>query len=310
MMRIVFMGTPQFAVPSLLTLHEAGYRPVAVVTAPDKPRGRGQQLSGTPVKEAASALGIPVLQPESMKDEHFAAELRSLHPDLFVIVAFRILPEAIFSIPKHGSFNLHASLLPKYRGAAPINWALIRGDAESGVTTFFLEPAVDTGKVILRQRIPLHDDMTAGELHDQLMLLGADAVLHTVRLIESGEAVAQKQDDSAATSAPKIFRDTCRIDWSRPGRELHNLIRGLSPYPAAWTRHSGTLIKILRTQLLEEESSGKAGALLDHDSALHVQCGRGSLAVLELQQEGKRALGVEEFLRGYRFTSPMESLES
>jgi methionyl-tRNA formyltransferase len=309
-MNIVFMGTPQFAVPSLLALHGAGYGPVAVVTAPDKPRGRGQQLSGTPVKEAALKLDIPVLQPESMKDEHFAAELRSLHPDLFVVVAFRILPEAVFSIPKLGSFNLHASLLPKYRGAAPINWALIRGEKESGVTTFFLKPAVDTGNVILRQKISLHDDMTAGELHDQLMDLGADAVLRTVRLIESGDAITQAQDDSAATSAPKIFRDTCRIDWSRPAREVHNLIRGLSPYPAAWTRHDGTLIKILRTQLLEEESTGAAGALYRSDAALRVQCGAGSLAVLELQQEGKRGMSVGEFLRGYRFVSPMEFLES
>ncbi|MCZ7555961.1 MAG: methionyl-tRNA formyltransferase [Bacteroidia bacterium] len=309
-MRIVFMGTPQFAVPSLLALHDAGFEPVTVVTAPDKPRGRGQQMSGTAVKDAATRLGIPVLQPDSMRDERFADELRALAPDLFVVVAFRILPESVFNIPTYGSFNLHASLLPKYRGAAPINWALIRGEKESGVTTFFLKPAVDTGNIILQERTELHDDMTAGELHDCLMTLGADVVLRTVRRIETGNLITQLQDDAQATPAPKIFKDTCRLDWTRPARDVHNLIRGLSPYPAAWTHHRGKLIKILRSQVLEEESSGESGALRIDANGLQVQCGRGSLAILELQQEGKRAMGVEEFLRGYRFTAEREVLES
>jgi methionyl-tRNA formyltransferase len=299
-MNIIFMGTPDFAVPSLNALHEVGFKPVAVVTAPDKPRGRGQVLSATPVKTAAVEIGIPVLQPASMKDEAFADELRSYSPDLFVIVAFRILPEAVFSIPRLGSFNLHASLLPKYRGAAPINWALINGEKESGVTTFFLKQAVDTGNLILQERVPLHDDMTAGELHDILMLLAADTVVRTVKLIADGAVQPSAQDDALATPAPKIFRDTCRIDWNRPARAVHNHIRGLSPYPSAWTMHDGRQLKIHRTTLLEEASESAAGRILRADTALHVQCARGSLAILEIQQEGKKVMSVEEFLRGYR----------
>ncbi len=299
-MNIIFMCIPDFAVPSLNALHEAGFTPVAVVTAPDKPRGRGQVLSATPVKAAALELGIPVLQPVSMKDEAFADELRAYSPDLFVIVAFRILPVSVFSIPRLGSFNLHASLLPKYRGAAPINWALINGEKESGVTTFFLKQAVDTGNLILQERLPLHDDMTAGELHDILMILGADTVVRTVKLIAGGAVQPSAQDDTLATPAPKIFRDTCRIDWNRPARAVHNHIRGLSPYPSAWTMHDGRQLKIHRTAILEEASECAPGRILRADTALHVQCARGTLAILEIQQEGKKVMSVVEFLRGYR----------
>lgn len=293
------MGTPDFAVPSLAALCEAGHTPVVVVTAPDKPRGRGQRMSPTAVKEEALRRGIPVLQPESLKDDTFHDALAAFSPELAVVVAFRILPERIFSLPSLGSFNLHASLLPKYRGAAPIQWALINGERESGVTTFFLRKVVDTGNIILQERLPLPEDMTAGELHDALSVLGADVVLRTVRLIQRGEAVALPQDDTAATPAPKITRETCRIDWTRTAAEVHNLVRGLSPYPAAWTTHNGRLLKVHRCDVVEESSAGSAGELLRTDGMVLVQCGRGSVALRHVQQEGRQDMDIEAFLRGY-----------
>ncbi len=299
-MRLVFMGTPDFAVPSLRTLHEAGYDIAAVVTAPDRKRGRGQQLSATPVKRYAVEHDIPVLQPESLKDPAFEAELRALGADCFVIVAFRILPEAVFSIPPHGSFNLHASLLPRYRGAAPINRALMEGVRETGVTTFFLKRKVDTGGILLQESVPVHGDMTAGELHDILADLGADVVLRTVRLIEEGEAEPRAQDDSAATPAPKIFREDCAIPWEKTAREVHDHIRGLSPYPAAWTMRGGRQLQVLRSRIAEEDSSGTPGSVLSAVDVIRVQCGRGSIDILELKPEGKKAMTAEEYLRGHR----------
>jgi methionyl-tRNA formyltransferase len=304
MMKIVFMGTPDFAVPSLETLLTNGYTVAAVVTAPDKPRGRGQQVSATPVKECALRYSIPVLQPDALNDPLFAAQLSALAPDLFVVVAFRILPKSIYTIPTKGSFNLHASLLPKYRGAAPINWALINGDTESGVTTFFLQDKVDTGNVILQRSIPLPGSMDAGELHDALSVLGASAVLETVRLIEQGKAVPQPQNDTLATPAPKIFKETCRIDWNTPAEKLHDFIRGLSPYPAAWTTHKGKTVKIFKTKRAEvsgQRSEAGPGAVILTEGSLLVTTGDAALEVLELQQEGKKKMGAEEFLRGYRF---------
>lgn len=295
------MGTPDFAVPSLAALCEAGHTPVVVVTAPDKPRGRGQRMSPTAVKEEALRRGIPVLQPESLKDDAFRDALAAFSPELAVVVAFRILPERILSLPSLGSFNLHASLLPRYRGAAPIQWALINGERESGVTTFFLRKVVDTGNIILQERLPLPEDMTAGELHDALSVLGADVVLRTVRLIQRGEAVALPQDDTAATPAPKITRETCRIDWTRTAAEVHNLVRGLSPYPAAWTTHNGRLLKVHRCDVVEESSAGSAGELLRTDGMVLVQCGRGSVALRHVQQEGRQDMDIEAFLRGYSF---------
>jgi methionyl-tRNA formyltransferase len=303
-MKIVFMGTPDFAVPSLELLLKNGYTVSAVVTAPDKPRGRGQQISFTPVKETAQRYAIPVLQPESLNDPQFVSQLASLSPDLFVVVAFRILPKEVYTIPAQGSFNLHASLLPKYRGAAPINWALINGDAESGVTTFFLQDKVDTGNIILQRRVPVHEDMNAGELHDLLSETGAAAVLETVRIIEAGNVVPQAQDDTLASPAPKIFKETCRIDWNRTSAELHNFIRGLSPYPAAWTTHNGKTIKIYRTRRATaggQPSSISPGTVIVQDKSLLVKTGDAAVEVLELQQEGKKRLEAEEFLRGYKF---------
>lgn len=315
-MRIVFMGTPDFAVPSLERLVEAGYVPVAVVTGPDRPRGRGQEVTPTPVKMAAQRLGIStILQPESVRSPDFAEEIRQLRPDVIVVVAFRILPPEVFQAASRGAFNLHGSLLPKYRGAAPINHAIMNGESETGVTTFFLRPEVDTGNIILQKTMPIGPDDTAGDVHDRMMHLGAEAVVETVRLIESGEARAAPQDDSEATPAPKIFRDDCRIDWGRPATAVHNQIRGLSPYPGAWTTYKGRLIKIYRTRVHTDPSEPEAasrsrqdvhtaakepapGEILEAGDRLLVAAKDGVLEILELQQEGKRRLPAKDFLLG------------
>jgi len=251
-MRLVFMGTPEFALPSLKILLEHRYTIAGVVTVPDKPAGRGQQVAISPVKVFAIQNALNLLQPESLKDPAFIENLQSLDPDLFVIVAFRILPVTVFMIPKIGAFNLHASLLPKYRGAAPINWAIIKGERESGVTTFFLQEKVDTGNIILQARVPIGENETAGELHDKLAEVGAEIVLHTVRLIESGKADRKPQDDTLASPAPKILKEHCRIDWKKTAREVHDFVRGLSPKPGAFTFHRETMLKIHRTVRLDD----------------------------------------------------------
>ncbi len=329
-MRIVFMGTPDFAVPSLERLVEAGYRPVAVVTGPDKRRGRGKDVTPTPVKKAARRLGIDrILQPETVKAPAFAAQVRELKPDVIVVVAFQILPPDVFNAARLGAFNLHGSLLPRFRGAAPINRAVMQGETETGVTTFFLKEAVDTGNVILRNSMPIGPEETAGEVHDRMMALGAEAVVETVRRIERGEADAQPQMDAAATSAPKIHHDDCRIAWDRSARTVHDQIRGLSPYPGAWTQHGDTTLKIYRTRLPETstETSSKErrspepsaatdrdgfapdgpfapdgatpGEILRADGRLIVACGSGAVEILELQQQGRRRLPAPDFLNGY-----------
>ncbi|MFA5832432.1 MAG: methionyl-tRNA formyltransferase [Bacteroidota bacterium] len=306
-MKIVFMGTPDFAVPSLEILLKNNYTISAVVTAPDKPRGRGQQVSFTPVKECAQKYSLPIFQPQSLKDPQFIAQLAELKPDLFVIVAFRILPKEVYSIPDKGAFNLHASLLPKYRGAAPINWAIINGEKESGVTTFFLQDKVDTGNIILQEKVTITDEMNAGELHDALSDIGSRAVLETVQRIEQGIANPQKQNDLLASPAPKIFKETCRIDWSRSAEKIHNFIRGLSPYPAAWTSHNGKVVKIFKSRRTENEIQNSgfkihgAGEILVSEKQLFVAAENSVLEILELQQEGKKRMSAEEFLRGYRF---------
>lgn len=296
------MGTPDFAVPSLEILLKNNYRIAAVVTAPDKPRGRGQHVSFTPVKECALKNSLSLLQPDSLTAMSFISPLASLRPDLFVVAAFRILPPQVFSIPTMGAFNLHASLLPKYRGAAPINWAIINGEKESGVTTFFLQEKVDTGSVILQARVAVPETMTAGDLHDTLADVGAEIVLQTVRLIELGKAQPRKQDDTLASPAPKIFKDDCRIDWKKPAVSVHNFIRGLSPYPAAWTTHDGTMLKVYRSEKseyrIQNTEPGKTAAL---GGKLYVAAGDGAISVLEIQQEGKKRMRADEFLRGYNF---------
>ena len=301
-MRIVYMGTPQFALPGLKILLDHQYDLVSVVTAPDKPRGRGQEVSFTPIKEFALQRHIPILQPASLGSPEFVNDLKRLEPDLIVVVAFRILPKEVYTIPSRGAFNLHASLLPKYRGAAPINWAIINGETETGVTTFFLQDRVDTGSVILQARVKIGADETAGELHDKLSDVGAEIVLQTVRLIELGKASPRAQDDALASPAPKIFKDDCRIDWKKPATAVHNVVRGLSPHPCAWTTHAGKVIRIFRTdpqpaapgQLTQPGSVVEVGK-----KNLTVATGQGVISILELQQEGRKRMGVEEFLRGY-----------
>jgi methionyl-tRNA formyltransferase len=307
-MRILFMGTPEFAVPSLRMLIEKAYEISAVVTAPDKPRGRGQQVSFTPIKEFALQHHLPILQPEYLKDQKFIADVRHIAPDVIVVVAFRILPREVYTIPKLGSFNLHASLLPKYRGAAPINWAIINGEQNTGVTTFFLQDKVDTGSILLQTRVQIGVNDTAGDLHDKLSEAGADIVLQTVRLIELGKVQPCLQDDTQSCPAPKIFKEDCRIDWNKSAQQVHNFIRGLSPYPAAWTTHKGKVIKVYRTTLTNAQFA-KAGIVVQRtNDALSIGTGDGIISILEIQQEGKRRLSVEEFLRGYS-VKPNEMFE-
>ncbi len=301
-MRIAYMGTPDFALPGLKVLLEHQYEIVSVVTAPDKPRGRGQEVSFTPVKEFALQHRLSILQPENLRDPKFIEDLRTLRPDLIVVVAFRILPKEVYSLAKLGAFNLHAALLPKYRGAAPINWAIICGETETGVTSFFLQDKVDTGSIILQARVRIGSDETAGELHDKLAEVGAEIVLQTVRLIELGKTSPRLQNDSEATPAPKIFKEGCRIRWSDSNRKVHNFVRGLSPLPCAWTTHGGRTLKIYRTGLLNTVSSESSipGTILEvGKKTLRVATGEGPISILEMQQEGRKRMGVEEFLRGY-----------
>ncbi|MEM8556604.1 MAG: methionyl-tRNA formyltransferase [Bacteroidota bacterium] len=292
---LLFMGTPDFAVPSLDALVAAGYRPT-VVTGPDKRRGRGQKLSPTAVKQAAERHGLDVWQPASVKDPDFAAQVQALAPDIIVVVAFRILPPAVYEAARLGAFNLHASLLPAYRGAAPINRALMEGATETGVTTFFLQRRVDTGAILLQESVPVGPDTTAGELHDTLADLGAGVVVETVRLIEAGDVVGQAQDDALASPAPKLFKEDAEIDWAHSAEAVHNHVRGLSPYPAAWTTLDGATLKLYRTR--RAEGSGAPGEVLRAEGRIVVACGTGALEVLELQRQGKRRMAAIDFLNG------------
>lgn len=300
-MRIVFMGTPEFALPSLSLLLDQFYTIPAVVTVPDKAQGRGQKTAFSPVKSFALDHGLEVLQPGSLKDSAFLARLAALNPDLIVVVAFRVLPKEVFSMPRLGTFNLHASLLPKYRGAAPINWAIINGEKETGVTTFFLQEAVDTGSVILQARVKIGPDETAGELHDKLAEVGAEIVLQTVRLVEAGKVRLHDQDDKEATRAPKIFKEDCRVDWKKSAVAIHNFVRGLSPVPGAWAMHNGRVIKLYRTRIAEGKGGrGGEGSVLSADGdELTLSTGDGAVSIVELQQEGRKKMGAAEFLRGY-----------
>ena len=311
-MRLIFMGTPEFAVPSLQQLADVGHLPVAVVTGPDRKQGRGQQRRPSPVKAAAIGLGIEtILQPESVRDPAFARDVAQLKPDLIVVVAFRILPPEVYSVARLGAFNLHGSLLPRYRGAAPIHHAVLNGDSETGVTTFFLKEKVDTGHVILQRTMQIGPDETTGDVYDRMKLVGADAVVETVRAIEAGTVVEQPQDDTQATAAPKVYsRDGC-VDWSRGAAEVHNRIRGFSPFPGAWTLHNETRLKLLRSRVastsnidpeshLESNShSRKPGQILVADGRLIVACASGAVEIVELQQQGRRSMAARNFLQGY-----------
>lgn len=298
-MTIIFMGTPEFAVPSLKAMIRAGYTPTTVVTGPDRPRGRGQKVTPTPVKKEAEAHNLPVLQPESVHDPAFAGDIRALAPDIIVVVAYRILPPAVFTPARLGAFNLHASLLPAFRGAAPINRAIMEGAEETGVTTFFLEEKVDTGPIILQKRTAIDPNETAGELHDRLKEMGAEAVVETVRRIENDTVDPVPQDDSRASPAPKIHREDCRIPWQNPALQVHNHIRGVSPYPGAWTMHDDTMLKIYRSRVADDRNTGPPGTVLSTHGELTVACGEGAVTVTDIQQPGGSVLSAVDFLNGY-----------
>lgn len=302
-LRIVFLGTPEFAVASLQKLVESGCRIVAVVTAPDKPQGRGKQLGTSAVKDYAMQVGLPILQPTNLKSPEFLAELSSYEADLQIVVAFRMLPEVVWNMPRLGTFNLHASLLPQYRGAAPINWAIINGEKETGVTTFFLKHEIDTGKIIFQEKETILDTDNVGSLYERLMKRGANLVVKTVEVIASGNYPQQDQDESGELKhAPKIFRENCKIDWHGSAVNVRNLIRGLSPYPAAWTMLKDLNLKIYTAELATEESRKPIGEFdTEGRTFLRVKTGAGSLELLELQLEGKKRMKVDEFLRGYQW---------
>ena len=301
-MNIVFMGTPDFAVASLNALVEAGFNVVGVVTAADKPAGRGQKLQESTVKQYAVAKGIRVLQPLKLKDPAFIEELRALKADLQVVVAFRMLPEIVWDMPAKGTINLHASLLPQYRGAAPINHAIINGENESGVTTFFLKHEIDTGDVIFSEKVEIRADETAGELHDELMNVGAGLLVKTVTAIASGDYQEQPQPQSGELKhAPKIFKEDCLIDWNQPALKIYNLIRGMSPYPTAFTKLNDKVLKIFKAEFEDKEPGISAGAFLsDGKTYLKFAAKDGFIKLTDLQYEGKKRMGVEEFLRGMR----------
>jgi methionyl-tRNA formyltransferase len=304
-LRIVFMGTPEFAVASLDILVENGFNVVAVITAPDKPQGRGQKLTGSPVKESAVKHGIPVLQPTNLKSEEFINELKSFHANLQVVVAFRMLPEIVWAMPEIGTFNLHASLLPEYRGAAPINWAIINGEKETGVTTFFLQHEIDTGAIIFQERTPIHSDDNAGTLYEKLMKLGAELVLKTVKGISAGKYNSFPQTKGATGKhAPKIFKDTCEINWDQNSEEVRNFVRGLSPYPAAWKSIEEKNFKIYKVSVVERNNPGKPGELLsDQKNYLNIKTKDGWISIDELQPEGKKRMTIQEFFRGNKLSS-------
>lgn len=311
-LRIVYMGTPDFAVESLRALVEGGYNVVGVITMPDKPMGRhGSVAQASAVKRYAVSVGLPVLQPEKLKDEAFLSELRSLKADLQIVVAFRMLPEVVWNMPPMGTFNLHASLLPQYRGAAPINWAVINGDTETGVTTFFLSHEIDTGKIIRQKRLPIADTDDVETVHDALMRMGAGLVIETVDSLLAGgvETVPQEKlfkDPAELRPAPKIFKETCRIDWRQPMKRIYDFIRGLSPYPAAWTELVSSDGKRLSLKVYQAEKrparpDAPIGSIhTDHKSYIDIAVEDGYLRLLSLQVAGKKRMGVADFLNGFK----------
>ncbi|WP_428330599.1 methionyl-tRNA formyltransferase [Mucilaginibacter sp.] len=302
-MKTIFMGTPQFAVASLDALITAGCDIVAVVTAPDKPAGRGQKLNESAVKQYAVAHGLKVLQPEKLKDPAFIDALKALNADLQVVVAFRMLPEVVWSMPTRGTINLHASLLPQYRGAAPINWVLMNGEKESGVTTFFLKHEIDTGDILFTEKVTLTGHETAGELHDRLMYKGAGLLVKTVKGVESGRYNEHPQSALLAgvelKHAPKIFKEDCLIDWSKPAESIYNKIRGLSPVPTAYTVLNDKILKLYKAEYELAQPDIKPGEFLtDNKNYLKFAAADGFVSVTEVQLEGKKQMDIKEFLRG------------
>lgn len=302
-LKIVFMGTPEFAVPSLNILLENGYEVVGVITATDKYGGRGnKKLIESAVKKFAREKGLKILQPPNLKKPAFVEELRALKADLQIVVAFRMLPEVVWDMPPLGTFNLHGSLLPKYRGAAPINWAIIKGEKETGATTFFIQHAIDTGDVLFQDKIPIGENDTVGDVHDRMMEMGAQLVLKTVKAIETGNYTLQKQDERLASKAPKIYHETCEIDFNQPTQKVHDFIRGMSPYPAAWTIIDEKMFKILKTTKEMAEHDLPPGKMVtDNKKVLKFATKDGFVAVHELQMQGKKRMATSDFLNGYDF---------
>ncbi len=306
-LRIVFMGTPEFAVASLEALVKAGCNIVAVVTAPDKPAGRGMKMNESAVKKYAVENNLPLLQPEKLKKPEFLAGLKSLNADLQIVVAFRMLPEVVWNMPPMGSVNLHGSLLPQYRGAAPINWAVINGEKETGVTTFKLKHEIDTGDILLQERFAIGENETAGEVHDRMKAIGADLLVKTVKGLADGslkevpQARSDRDGHTGLKHAPKIFTDTCKIDFNKTVAEVHNLIRGLSPFPGAFTFLNEKMLKIYRSEKVFGIEMASPGEIkTDNKMYLHFACADGFIAIKEVQLEGKKKMAVEDFLRGYR----------
>lgn len=309
-LRIVFMGTPEFAVPSLRALVAGGYHVVAVVTTPDKPAGRGQKLHESDVKVAARELGLPVLQPVKLRDPEFVEALRALRPDLGIVIAFRMLPEIVWAMPRLGTFNLHASLLPQYRGAAPINWAIINGETETGVTTFLLNHEIDKGAILDQVRVPISPEDTVGTMYERLMNIGTSLVTQTVDRIAAGDITPVEQqsvDERTLRPAPKIFKEDCRIDWTQPGKRIVDFIRGLSPYPAAWTEMyreddaTPSTVKIFSVSFEPAQHGEPCGTIeSDGRTLIRVACADGWLTLGELQLAGKKRLTVHDLLLGWR----------
>lgn len=308
-LRIVFMGTPEFAVPSLRALVRSGYNVVGVVTTPDKPAGRGQKLHESDVKIAARELGLPILQPEKLRDPAFVSTMEELRPDLGIVIAFRMLPEVVWAMPRLGTFNLHASLLPQYRGAAPINWAIINGESKTGVTTFLLNHEIDKGAILGQVEMPIQPEDNVGTLYDRLMTVGADLVVQTVERIAAGEItpVVQPDEDASLQPAPKIFKNDCLIDWTQSGKHIIDFIRGLSPYPAAWTelyREGSQMPQAAKiySAAFEPAAHGEKPGSIESDgrTLLRVACADGWIALGEIQIAGKKRLAVRELLLGLR----------
>ena len=300
--KIVFMGTPSFAVASLKALLDAKMNVVGVVTAPDKPAGRGMQLQQSAVKQFALEHQLPIAQPEKLKSPEFFAQIQAWQPDIQIVVAFRMLPESIWSYPPMGTLNVHGSLLPKYRGAAPINWALINGEKETGVTTFRLQHAIDTGDVLLQERIPITPNMTAGELHDTMMEVGAQTLVKTLHELIAGTIQSKPQEETLAIlHAPKIFTKDCQIDWQQPVAQIHNLIRGLAPFPGALTKVDGKIVKLFITSIVYENPKEPVGSFVtDGKTYARFACSDGYIQLKDIQWEGKKRMPIADFLRGYK----------
>ena len=301
-LRIVFMGTPDFAVGILDTILKNKYNVVGVITAADKPAGRGQVMHESPVKQFALEHQLPIAQPEKLKSPEFFAQIQAWQPDIQIVVAFRMLPETIWSYPPMGTLNVHGSLLPKYRGAAPINWAIINGEKETGVTTFRLQHAIDTGDILLQERIPISQDMTAGELHDTMMEVGAQTLVKTLVGLIAGTIQSKPQEETLASlHAPKIFTKDCQIDWQQPVAQIHNLIRGLAPFPGALTKVDGKIVKLFSTSIVHENPKEPAGSFVtDGKTYVRFTCSDGYIQLNDIQWEGKKRMPIADFLRGYK----------